>query len=315
MACATNPTPGTSAVTLPTTAADYVVYPSTNTNFATSDCCSTVANAATYNAFPTCGAATCNAGYSVSGASCVATSGGGSSSVGGNVGITTLGLPTPTPSPSPSPSVSATPTPTPSPAASAAVKLIRYANDPKVYVVENGQKRWVQTTEDFAKLGYKWSDVKITSASETYPDGTIMKVPSVSAAVTLIRYAGDPRVYVIENSQKRWVKTAEDFNKLGYKWGDVKIASASETYATGSDKTAPAVSGVLLTQALKKGSTGAQVKILQQKLKDLGYFPDKVATTTYFGNTTLQALKNFQKDKGLSPNGTLDVQTKALLNQ
>jgi len=42
--------------------------------------CSTVSNAASYNAFPTCGPATCNSGYTVSGSSCVVSvvsSGGG----------------------------------------------------------------------------------------------------------------------------------------------------------------------------------------------------------------------------------------------
>ncbi|MFA5358567.1 MAG: hypothetical protein WC310_01940 [Patescibacteria group bacterium] len=41
--------------------------------------CPVVSNAATYNAYPTCGPATCNSGYIVSGGSCVATGGGGGS--------------------------------------------------------------------------------------------------------------------------------------------------------------------------------------------------------------------------------------------
>ena len=291
--------------------------------------------------------------------------GGGSPSLGASSNVSSLGL-APTPSPSPSPSSS--------PSANASVTLIRYEGDSKVYVVESGQKRWIQTAEDFAKLGYKWSDVKTVLAGETYPDGTVMKAPSASSAVTLIRYEDDPKVYVVENSQKRWVKTAEDFNKLGYKWSDVKIAPATETYATGSEKTftpaatsavtliryegdpkvyvvennqkrwvktgedfsklgykwsdvkiAPAseiyadgtakIATAALTKTLKKGSTGAEVKTLQQKLKDLGYFPENVDTTTYFGSVTLQALKNFQKDKNLSPTGQLNNQTRDLLNQ
>lgn len=52
--------------------------------------CSAVANASTYNAYPTCGPATCNSGYTVSGGSCVATGGGG----GG-------GIPNPQPQPEP----------------------------------------------------------------------------------------------------------------------------------------------------------------------------------------------------------------------
>lgn len=79
LACQENTTPGTSAVTLPTAAGTYTVSPS-----ATAQCtslCSAVANAASLNSFPTCGAASCNAGYRLSGsgasATCVPIGGGG----------------------------------------------------------------------------------------------------------------------------------------------------------------------------------------------------------------------------------------------
>ena len=235
---------------------------------------------------------------------------GGSPSLGGSVSISSLGL---TASPSPSPSAS--PLPSSSPSTNAALTLIRYEGDPKVYVVENGQKRWIQTAEDFNSLGYKWTDVKIAPSGETYPDGTVMKIPSASSAVALIRYEGDPRVYVVENNQKRWIKTAEDFTKLGYKWSDVKITPTSETYADGSVKTATVAATATFTQTLKRGSKGAEVLTLQQKLKDLGYFPASVAMVNNFGPATQKAVKAFQKANGLPQSGIVDVKTRALLNQ
>ena len=57
--------------------------------------CPTVANASTYNAYSTCGPATCNSGYTVSGGSCVASGGGGGGGGGGS--------PTPAPQPTPEP--------------------------------------------------------------------------------------------------------------------------------------------------------------------------------------------------------------------
>jgi len=93
VACAVNTTAGTSYVSLPTTAADYVVSPSANTGFATGDCCSAVSHAATYNAFPTCGAATCSAGYFVQNKACTQISSGGiSGGGGGGAAIAGLGL-------------------------------------------------------------------------------------------------------------------------------------------------------------------------------------------------------------------------------
>ena len=71
LACAENSTPGTSYVTVPTTAGTYTIEPS-----ATTDCtslCTALDNAATYNSFPTCGAATCDSGYELSGSGASAT--------------------------------------------------------------------------------------------------------------------------------------------------------------------------------------------------------------------------------------------------
>jgi hypothetical protein len=90
-ACAENTTAGTSYVTVPTTAGTYTITPSSTT-----DCtslCTTVSSAATYNSFPTCGAATCNAGYRLSGSgasgTCILIGGGGIIGGGGGGSIPT----------------------------------------------------------------------------------------------------------------------------------------------------------------------------------------------------------------------------------
>jgi len=76
--CTENAVPGTTYVTLSTTAGTYTIIPLDTTDCTT--LCATVSNAATYNSYPTCGAATCNSGYSLSGsgssATCVASGGG-----------------------------------------------------------------------------------------------------------------------------------------------------------------------------------------------------------------------------------------------
>lgn len=77
--CTENTTPGTSYATLPTSSGTYTVAPS-----ATTDCttlCTSLDNTASYNSYPTCGAASCNSGYRLSGsgasATCVPIGGGG----------------------------------------------------------------------------------------------------------------------------------------------------------------------------------------------------------------------------------------------
>ncbi|MEK7148945.1 MAG: peptidoglycan-binding protein [Patescibacteria group bacterium] len=79
LVCAENSTPGTSYATIPTTAGTYTVSPSATTQC--TSLCTALSNVASYNSFPTCGAASCNTGYSLSGsgssATCRAIGGGG----------------------------------------------------------------------------------------------------------------------------------------------------------------------------------------------------------------------------------------------
>ncbi len=49
--------------------------------------------------------------------------------------------------------------------------LIKYANSPKVYLLENNKKRWITDGETFLALGYKWSDIQIIPEITTYTDG------------------------------------------------------------------------------------------------------------------------------------------------
>lgn len=63
---------------------------------------------------------------------------------------------------------------------------------------------------------------------------------------------------------------------------------------------------------LSYGMRGDEVKRLQSKLKQLGYFKYP-SITGYFGSITESALKAFQKAKGLPQTGVLDSQTYKLL--
>jgi len=45
---------------------------------------------------------------------------------------------------------------------------------------------------------------------------------------TLVKLPDDPKIYVIINCKRYWVKTAEEFQRKGYNWGNVKIFSDEE---------------------------------------------------------------------------------------
>ncbi|MCK5387541.1 MAG: hypothetical protein KAJ39_10150, partial [Gammaproteobacteria bacterium] len=52
------------------------------------------------------------------------------------------------------------------------------------------------------------------------------KQPNPNSGVTLYRMGDDPRVYVIKNKKKRWIKTAREFERNGYNWDEIQEISA-----------------------------------------------------------------------------------------
>lgn len=87
------------------------------------------------------------------------------------------------------------------------------------------------------------------------------------------------------------------------------IAAANGFKVTGDDSVA--VTGHANGGILKKGSRGSAVKELQQKLTSLGY--DTRGTDSIFGINTENALRKFQADHKLKPDGILGPATKKAL--
>ena len=56
----------------------------------------------------------------------------------------------------------------------------------------------------------------ITKSSEftCLPDNTLLKIPN------------DPKIYVIRNCERHWIRTAEEFKQGGYKWENIKISTS-----------------------------------------------------------------------------------------
>jgi hypothetical protein len=75
----------------------------------------------------------------------------------------------------------------------------------------------------------------------------------------------------------------------------------------------------IFTQSLSYGSRNNEVRLLQDKLKQLGFFSQKVASNGNFGPATLKAVKDFQlKNKitrpGIYGYGIVGPRTRAALN-
>jgi peptidoglycan hydrolase-like protein with peptidoglycan-binding domain len=103
---------------------------------------------------------------------------------------------------------------------------------------------------------------------------------------------------------------------MGLATTPVYVAPANPTVPTAPVST----TGVSFTRDLKVGSSGADVKKLQQILNTKGFI---IATTgtgspgkegTYFGPKTAEALKKFQTSKGIKPVGYVGAVTRKVLN-
>jgi hypothetical protein len=63
----------------------------------------------------------------------------------------------------------------------------------------------------------------------------------------------------------------------------------------------------MLKRIMKLGDTGDDILLLQTKLKEFGYFIDKISG--YYNQNTLMSVSNFQKDQLLKTTGEVDMQT------
>ena len=79
------------------------------------------------------------------------------------------------------------------------------------------------------------------------------------------------------------------------------------TATPGPSSTAGAYEGVQLTRLLKRGMEGDDVKAVQMRLADLGYFNEKFTGGYY--DTTEQAVEAFQWKNGLSSDGIVGQST------
>lgn len=146
-----------------------------------------------------------------------------------------LSIPTPLSSPSP--------LPTPTSCIIPDGTLVKLPNDPKIYVIRDCKKVWIQTVEEFNRDGYKWSDVN------ELPSSTVNSIPSTSSVSSpnsalnptvspsaspaanipegaIIQVIGDPDVYIVKymgnKKFKRLILSPSVFRSYGHlKWENI----------------------------------------------------------------------------------------------
>ncbi len=102
--------------------------------------------------------------------------------------------------------------------------VITAPGESKVYILDQGQKRWIQNANIFLKNYESWNRIAYISSEEisNYPDGATIGRRDGS----LIH--DNNKVYVLENSKKHWITSSATFLDLKYKWGNIQYVNNSE---------------------------------------------------------------------------------------
>ena len=95
--------------------------------------------------------------------------------------------------------------------------LIKLPDSNKVYIIINGEKKWISTPEMFQQLGCDWANIKILTQEDitSYTD----------FEDNLIRVIGQTKVYLVTNGIRRHIPTPQVFQGYGFNWNDIKEVS------------------------------------------------------------------------------------------
>lgn len=115
--------------------------------------------------------------------------------------------------------------------------VVKTVTDSKVYFLLNEKKYWITSESIFLALQYKWSwveDIDQRLLDKYGVGGEIMDV-SRHLDGTIIKYAGSPDVFVIQNGKKKHIVSEQEFNNLGYRWDRIVELQSSEVYGNVED--------------------------------------------------------------------------------
>lgn len=276
LACAENTTPGTSYASIPTTAGTYTVSPSATT--ACTSLCATLSNVASYNSFPTCGAASCNTGYNLDGsgasATCVAanTSGGRRRTIvpcGTGYGL------------SGEVCVPITSTPT-DPSKSSNI-------EPSLSGLFSKNMSLGMTGEDVRQL-----QTLLASHKDVYSEGIITG------------YFGSLTLKAVQRFQVKYdvvVPNGPGYGHVGPKTR-AKLQEVFGGAIIPASSIPPSASGVSFSETLRFGMQSSDVYKLQQLLStDKEIYPEAIVSG-YFGQKTKEAVQRFQLKYGVVGSNT-----------
>ncbi|GEM_PF-6004578 len=220
--------------------------------------------------------------------------------------------------------------------------LVKTVTDPKVYLLLGNEKYWITDEKVFNALNYQWNWIEDVDQRllDAYVIGSEINYTDRHPNYTLIKYQHSPKVYRLEPSSegaqiKRHISNEAAFISLNFRFDRIVTIPETETYPDGEPlqgtsgslqmvytsklrnsetaKQSQNSSSYQFTKTLQLGDYDPDVIELQTKLKELGYF-HHLHITDYFGPVTEEAVKAFQRDRGLDPIGIVGPGTRGVLN-
>jgi hypothetical protein len=130
----------------------------------------------------------------------------------------------------------------PLPSVLATGRLIQPEGDQIVYVIENGNKRYVTGPDVISGCGYGWGSLVVVSRAiaDSLPTGPPLAgapCPRLSFANGTLLLGADGRVSVVQWDKRRWITSPAALGDCGYRFGNInRLADAiNDQLAPGAD--------------------------------------------------------------------------------
>ena len=122
--------------------------------------------------------------------------------------------------------------------------LVKIVKDPKVYLLLNMERYWINSESVFKALKYSWDWIEDISEEllAKYTVGEEINYTDHHPNYTLVKYPDSVKVYRLEpdaqdtsKQVKRWIPDEKTFNSLNFRWDRIVVIDANEVYETGTD--------------------------------------------------------------------------------
>jgi hypothetical protein len=98
---------------------------------------------------------------------------------------------------------------------------LKSVNDPKVYLIDQGTKRWIPNPSTYNNLFRDWTTIVV----DIDVDEILTGAPLTDGAF-LARAGTSAPVYLIDQGTKRWILNPPTMEKYDFDWGKVKEVDA-----------------------------------------------------------------------------------------